>query len=163
MLIKAFIEYFIGKDGLIICVIFDHACISWFTFSFRHREIFREQLIRILYQFFRFLILFLNFLNDFPGLQLDLNNAICSDECLIEVLILLAGLFLVLRWIFRYVIFDLLLGEVGDDGIDEVLLNILSGEVVELAEPAGLVALVMLDGNTVGLGLFLALLDGLVD
>ena len=105
----------------------------------------------------------MNFLNDFPGLQLDLNNAICSDECLIEVLILLAGLFLVLRRIFRYVIFDLLLGEVGDDGIDEVLLNILSGEVVELAEPAGFVALVMLDGNTVGLGLFLALLDGLVD
>ena len=60
-------------------------------------------------------------------------------------------------------IFDLLLGEVVDDGIDEVLLDVLSGEVVELAEPAGLVALVMLDGNTVGLGLFLALFDGLID
>ena len=60
-------------------------------------------------------------------------------------------------------IFDLLLSEVGDDGIDEVLLDVLSGEVVELAEPAGLVALVMLDGNTVGLSLFLALFDGLID
>ena len=60
-------------------------------------------------------------------------------------------------------IFDLLLGEVSDDGIDEVLLDILPGEVVELGESAGFVALVMLDGHTVGLGLFLALFDGLFD
>ena len=60
-------------------------------------------------------------------------------------------------------IFYLFLCEVGDDGIDEVLLDILSSEVVELAESAGLVTLVMLNGDTVGLGFFLALFDVFLD
>ena len=85
MLIKTFVEYFFGKDGFIVRIIFDHACVSRFTFPFRVWEVFCEQLIRILYQVSRLVFLFLDLFIELAGLQLDLNHAVCSVECVVAL------------------------------------------------------------------------------